>query len=181
LFQIGFWGSLRRKKWCYREKVPLMCCVKVINNIPVKNLMSNNKVEQIFDEYRMIAIIVYADCQVEGIDFFTPHNFSQQLASMRRPKGYRIRAHVHKPVPRNVKYTQETLFIRKGKVRINFFDEQKKYLESRILSTGDVILLVSGGHDFEMLEDTEIIEVKQGPYAGEDDKECFEGVIDDTR
>ena len=54
-------------------------------------------------------------------------------------------------------------------------------MESRILKSGDVILLVSGGHDFEMLEDTEMIEVKQGPYAGEDDKECFEGLIDDTR
>ena len=139
--------------------------------------MNTNYVEQIFDEYRMIAVIVYAKYQTDGIEFFTPHNFSQQLASMRRPKGYRIRAHVHKPVPRSVKYTQETLFIKKGKVKINFFDEQKKFLEHRILHTGDVILLVSGGHDFEMLEDTEIIEVKQGPYAGEDDKECFEGVI----
>ena len=143
--------------------------------------MTNRKhIEQIFDEYRMIAIIVYADYGAEGIEFFTPHNFSQQLASMRRPKGYKISAHVHKPVPRSVRYTQETLFIKRGEVKINFFDEQKKFLESRILKTGDVILLVSGGHDFEMLEDTEMIEVKQGPYAGEDDKECFEGVIDDT-
>jgi len=92
---------------------------------------------------------------------------------MNRPKGYKIRAHVHKPVTRSVKYTQETLFIKKGRVKINFFDEQKNYLENRILQTGDVILLVSGGHDFEMLEDTEMIEVKQGPYAGENDKETF--------
>ena len=143
--------------------------------------MNAKHIEQIFDEYRMIAIIVYADYEAEGIEFFTPHNFSQQLASMRRLKGYKIRAHVHKPVPRSVRYTQETLFIKKGKVKINFFDEQKMFLESRILETGDVILLVSGGHDFEMLEDTEMIEVKQGPYAGQDDKERFEGIIDDTR
>ena len=143
--------------------------------------MNHPHIEQIFDEYRMIAIIVYADYRAEGIEFFTPHNFSQQLASMRRPKGYKIRAHVHKPVARSVKYTQETLVIKSGKVKINFFDERKKYLEKRILQTGDVILLVSGGHDFEMLEETEIIEVKQGPYAGEDDKECFEGVINDSR
>jgi len=137
--------------------------------------MSAKHIEQIFDEYRMIAIIVYADYAAEGIEFFTPYNFSQQLASMRRPKGYKISAHVHKPVPRSVRYTQETLFVKKGKVKINFFDEQKKYLENRTLKTGDVILLVSGGHDFVMLEDTEMIEVKQGPYAGEDDKERFEG------
>jgi hypothetical protein len=136
--------------------------------------MLNPHVEQIFDDYRMIAIIVYAEYDQEGIEFFTPHNFSQQLAFMNRPKGYRICAHIHKPVPRNVRYTQETLLIRSGKVKINFYSEKCKYLCSRELSIGDVILLVSGGHEFEMLEDTSMIEVKQGPYAGNEDKEKFE-------
>jgi len=140
--------------------------------------MNKDQVEQIFDDYRMIAIIIYSEYEKQGIEFFTPHTFSQQLAYMNRPKGYKIQAHVHKPVPRTVKYTQETLFIKKGRVKINFFDEEKQYLDSRILTTGDVILLVSGGHDFLMLEDTEMIEVKQGPYAGDDDKEKFNGKND---
>lgn len=131
-------------------------------------------VEQLFDDYRMIAIIIRAEYSQPGIAFFTPDNFSQQLAAMRHPKGHKIQAHVHKPVPRNVKFTQETLFIKSGKVKINFYDEQKHYLDTRVLQTGDVILLVSGGHDFEMLEETEMIEVKQGPYAGVEDKERFE-------
>ena len=105
---------------------------------------------------------------------------AQQLASMCRPKGYKIQAHVHKAVHRKVKYTQETLFIKKGKVRVNFYDEKKQYLDSRVLEAGDVILLVSGGHDFMMLEDTEMIEVKQGPYAGNGDKEQFEGINSDS-
>lgn len=137
--------------------------------------MNKPHIEQIFDEYRMIAIIIYAEYRSEGIEFFTPHNFSQQLAAMRRPKGYRIPAHVHKPVPRNVRYTQETLFIKSGRVQVNFYDEDKHFLENRTLKTGDVLLLVSGGHDFVMMEDSEMIEVKQGPYAGEEDKERFEG------
>ena len=87
--------------------------------------MTRPQIEQIFDDYRMIAIIVYAKYQNEGIKFFTPHNFSQQLASINRPKGYKIQAHLHKPVPRNVKYTQETLFIKKGRLKINFYDENK--------------------------------------------------------
>jgi mannose-6-phosphate isomerase-like protein (cupin superfamily) len=142
--------------------------------------MSSNHIEQIFDDYRMIAIIIHAEYSNEGIDFFTPNNFSQQLAFMKHPKDYKIEAHVHKPVPRNVKYTQETLFIRNGKIKINFYDENKQYLTKRELKTGDVILLVSGGHDFYMLEETEIIEVKQGPYAGDKDKERFEGINNDT-
>lgn len=143
--------------------------------------MKQNHVEQIFDDYRMIAIIVYAEYQNEGIEFFTPHNFSQQLAYINRPEGHVIPAHIHKPVPRNVKYTQETLIIKKGEVKINFYDEEKVYLESRIIKQGDVVLLVSGGHEFQMLADTEMIEVKQGPYAGDEDKDCFEGKVDDTR
>ena len=133
-------------------------------------------VEEIFDDYRMIAIIVYDQYQGNGTEFFTPHHFSQQLASIQRPKGVKLQAHMHKPVPRNVKYTQETLFIRRGKVKINFYDEKQHHLDTRTLSSGDVVLLISGGHDFTMLEDTEMIEVKQGPYAGENDKILFEGV-----
>lgn len=136
--------------------------------------MNETQIEQIFDEYRMIAIIVYAEHQSDGINFLTPPNLSQQLATMKRPKGYKIPPHIHKPVPRQVQYTQETLFIKKGRIKINFYDENRQFLEERILKTGDVILLVSGGHDFLMLEETEMIEVKQGPYAGTDDKEIFE-------
>lgn len=139
--------------------------------------MNKPHIEQIFDEYRMIAIIISAEYRSEGIEFFTPNNFSQQLAAMRRPKGYRIPPHMHKAVPRNVRYTQETLIIKSGKVKVNFYDEKKRFLENRILKAGDVMLLVSGGHEFVMLEETEMIEVKQGPYAGEDDKERFEGKV----
>lgn len=138
--------------------------------------MEKNHIEQIFDDYRMIAIIIYAEFEKDGIKFFTPNNFSQQLAYMKREKGYKILPHIHLPVPRDVKYTLETLFIKKGKVKVNFFNEEKEYLDSRILKAGDVILLVSGGHGFEMIEDTEMVEVKQGPYAGENDKVRFEGI-----
>lgn len=130
-------------------------------------------VEQIFDEFKMVAIIIRAEYTQPGIAFFTPDTFSQQLAVMCHPKGHKIQAHMHKPLPRQVKYTQETLFIKKGEVKVDFYDDNKRYLDSRCLKTGDVILLVSGGHAFEMLDDTEMIEVKQGPYAKDEDKERF--------
>ncbi|HSW61451.1 MAG TPA: hypothetical protein VLJ60_11665, partial [bacterium] len=78
--------------------------------------------------------------------------------------------------PREVVYTQEVLVMRKGKLRVDFYDNERNYLESRILEAGDVILLASGGHGFEVIEDVEMIEVKQGPYAGENDKTRFVGV-----
>lgn len=133
-----------------------------------------NSIDKIFDPSgKLLAMIIPADYSAEGIQFFTPNEFSQQLAYMNRPSGYVIEPHVHTPVPRSVDYTLEVLFIRKGKVKIDFYDSEKKYIEDRILKTGDVILLASGGHGFTMLEPTEMIEVKQGPYAGDKDKIRF--------
>ena len=137
----------------------------------------NNCIENISNDNKLLAIIIRSDYHKEGIEFFTPDSFSQQLAYMNRPEGYKIAPHVHNKVQREVYYTQEVLFIRKGKVKIDFYDDMEKYKDTRILMTGDIILLASGGHGFEMLEPTEMIEVKQGPYAGEKDKRRFEGIF----
>lgn len=124
-------------------------------------------------EGRMLALIVSHTYNKTGISFFTPNELSQQLAYMRHPAGKIIEPHVHNPVPREVQYTQETLFIKSGKLRVDFYDDQHVYLDSRILGAGDVILLVQGGHGFEVLEEIEMFEVKQGPYVGEQDKTRF--------
>lgn len=130
-------------------------------------------VEMITDKGVTLAMLLRTTYQAEGIQFFTPNDFSQQLAYMRRPEGYVIAPHVHNAVPREVQFTKEVLLIKSGKVRVDFYDDGQNYLESRILYQGDVILLAFGGHGFEMLEESEIIEVKQGPYAGEADKTRF--------
>lgn len=137
--------------------------------------MMGKGIEKLYHDESLIAIIVRADYRSKDINFFTPDDFSQQLAYMNRPGGYRIDPHVHNKVQREVSYTQEVLFIRKGRVKIDFYDDGQNYIDTKILETGDVILLASGGHGFEMLEQTEIIEVKQGPYMGEQDKTRFEG------
>ena len=108
-----------------------------------------------------------------GIQFFTRDDYSQQLASMSYPAGKVIPAHTHNPVRREVFYTQEALFIRKGKVRVDFYSQQREYRKSRMLGRGDVILLIAGGHGFEVIEELNMVEVKQGPYAGEKDKTRF--------
>ncbi len=125
---------------------------------------------------QLLAVIVTRDFHEPGIHFFTPDEFSQQLAYMRHPAGKVIDPHVHNPVHRSVQYTQEVLFVKSGKLRVDFYDAEREYLESRILQSGDVILLAAGGHGFEMLEEVEMIEVKQGPYAGDKDKTRFDGV-----
>ena len=123
-----------------------------------------------------LAVIVRGSINRPGLSFFTPNDFSQQLAYMQHPAGKVIVPHRHKPVLREVQKTLEVLFLRKGRLRVDLYEEAGAYVESRILTGGDVILLVSGGHGFEVLEPVEMFEVKQGPYAGDQDKTRIEGV-----
>lgn len=133
--------------------------------------------EQITVGNVILAIIIPAGFSASGIQFFTPGSFSQQLAYMSHPQGKVIEPHVHNSVQREVFYTQEVLFLKRGRLRVDFYDDGRNYLESRILEAGDVILLAAGGHGFEVLEEIEMIEVKQGPYAGDLDKTRFPGVL----
>jgi hypothetical protein len=133
-------------------------------------------IERILNNDKELALIIRHSFHKDGIEFFTPNSYSQQIGYMNRPKGYVIPPHIHNPVVREVEYTKEVLYIKSGQLRVDFYSEAQDYLESTILETGDVILLAYGGHGFEMLEPTEIIEIKQGPYAGDQDKTRFEPI-----
>lgn len=138
--------------------------------LPMKSVVFRDK---------MLALIISASFRSEGIQFFTPDTFSQQLGYMNRPQGYAIPPHDHNPVPRTIEWTQEVLFIKSGKVRLDLYEPgTRAYIESHILLPGDIVLLAHGGHGLVMLEASEIIEVKQGPYAGEADKTRFDPVAD---
>ena len=136
--------------------------------------MANSHVENIVHGLEPIALIIKSEFDEPGLHFFTPGSFSQQIAFMKHPAGHKIAPHVHNMVNRQVLYTQEVLLIRRGRVRINLYSSNKEFIVSRDLEAGDVILLCGGGHSFEMLEETSMIEVKQGPYAGDGDKTRFE-------
>src|ERR1044071_651623 len=130
-------------------------------------------VEKILHGDELYAIIVRSDFRENGIHFFTSTDLSQQLAFMKHPKGKTIDAHIHLPVKREVHWTQEVLVIKSGSLRVDFYSAAQDYLERRLPGAGDVILLVKGGHGFEVLEDVEMFEIKQGPYSGDADKQRF--------
>ncbi len=134
------------------------------------------EIEKVVHDGVLLALIVRKEYSNPGVQFFTPGDFSQQLGYMQHPAGKRIKPHIHLPVHRELTYTQEVLFIRRGKLRVDFYASNQEYVESRVLTTGDVILLASAGHGFQVLEDLEMFEVKQGPYAEEADKTRFDGV-----
>ncbi len=132
--------------------------------------------EVVYDKDNTVPLchIIRASYNSNRTEFFTPGDYSQQLGIIKYSKGGKIKPHFHNKVVREVHYTQEVLVIRKGKVQVDLFDHQLKYIVSIILTEGDVILLASGGHGFQMLEDSEMLEIKQGPYNGvEADKTHF--------
>lgn len=134
--------------------------------------------EKIENENVLLALIIRSNFNKEGIYFFSDEKDSQQLGYMKRPEGYIIQPHRHNLVKREVHLTQEVLFIKSGKIRVDFYSDNQEYFKSTYLYSGDVILLSNGGHGFKMIEDSEIIEVKQGPYCGERDKIRFNAVED---
>ena len=122
-------------------------------------------IEKIHCKGETLAIIVRKEFNCHA--FFTLNDYSQQLGFMSHPVGKQIQPHIHKKFARLI--TPGNLFIRKGRLQIDFYSKIKN-LESRVLGAGGVILLINGGHGFKVLEDLEMFEVKQGPYAGDEDK-----------
>ena len=137
-----------------------------------------NTIEKITHNNSLLAIIIYSSFEREGIIFFTDDDSPQQVGYMKREEGYEIQPHRHNLVKREVFQTQEVLLVKSGKIRVDLYDDSEIYVISKILSKGDIILLASGGHGFKMIVDSEIVEIKQGPYLGERDKVRFTTVDD---
>lgn len=141
-----------------------------------KNMINNKNIETIKKGEEIFAVIIYENYYSEGTKFFTPSDFPQQLAFISRKAGEFIGAHTHNIIDREIKFTHEVLVIKKGKIKVNFYDSERNFFDSRVLNSGDIILLAGGGHGFEFLEDTEMVEVKQGPYLAGKDKTNFKGI-----
>jgi|TARA_B110001469_G_C9492318_1_gene246299 hypothetical protein len=120
-----------------------------------------------------IAFILASSRVESGIRFYNDEDDSLQIGSMCRPTGYLIESHIHNSVPRTIEYTKEVLFIKSGIVKIFFYSDSKKYLCEHIMKVGDFVFLGYGGHGLEIIEEAEIIEIKQGPYVGDTDKTRF--------
>lgn len=121
------------------------------------------------------AIVIRAGMKIDGIEFFSPQNYSQQVGLMTRPAGYSVAAHFHNPVERLITSTQEVLIMRKGECNITLFDAMGEVLTKIHLFIGDAVLLAHGAHQIDMISECEILEVKQGPYTQGLDKTYLDG------
>lgn len=109
----------------------------------------------------------------KGINFFTSQNLPLQVAYMQHVKNHKIQPHIHKKIMRKTYSTPEVLIIKKGRMKVDFYNNKKKYLKSRVLFKDDIILLLQGAHGFKIQKDCSFIEVKQGPYKEKSDKDKF--------
>ena len=123
------------------------------------------KVEHIRDGGDTIAMIFHNHPIEPGAHFYSEDDSSLQVGKQLRLKWEEIKPHRHLPVKAaREQPLREVLYIEKGKVKINFYDDRWKEISSRVLNQGDMILLIKGGHGFEMLEETVMVEIKEGPY-----------------
>ena len=131
-------------------------------------------IEKIFHKKKMFALIVRRKFRKKsGINFFTPKESTQQFGYMKHKKNYLIMPHKHNKRLTKILITTEVIILFKGILRVDFYENNKKYLFSKKIYAGDIIMLVNGGHGFKVLKDVEMIEVKQGPYSLSADKMKF--------
>ncbi len=141
---------------------------------PINNLQSFEGIEWVIHDGKILAVVIRAQVMPETTTFITPDDFLQQAGFVVYPTGGQIASHTHLPIERHLVGTAETLVVRKGRLLMRLYTQEHQFVADRILETGDIILLVSGGHGFEVLEDAILFEIKQGPYTGLVEKERFD-------
>ena len=125
-------------------------------------------IETIEHDGAVLAIVMRRDYEPAGVNFITAGGNPLQLGSIRLNRGDSLKPHVHRHLPRTIDQVHEVLHVEYGLVEVGFYTELGERTATTIIGEGDTILLMSGGHGFHVLEDTKMIEVKQGPYEGTD-------------
>lgn len=130
-------------------------------------------VEHITWHNQHIATIIRTGFLPPKTTFVTPDDYYQQAGFVVYPQGGAVQRHIHLPLQRHLVGTPETLLVRQGQVEADLYALDRSYLGTWVLNEGDLLLLVGGGHGFRFLEDTVLLEIKQGPYTGLKEKEQF--------
>lgn len=131
-------------------------------------------IHKITHKKELLALIVKNKyTKKKGINFFTNIALSQQVAYMNHKKGHIIQPHIHKKRLKKIYDTSEVLVILEGAMKIDFYNNKKKYLLSKNLVKHDIAILLKHGHGFKIQKNCKFIEVKQGPYNPRKDKFKF--------
>jgi mannose-6-phosphate isomerase-like protein (cupin superfamily) len=134
---------------------------------------AQTRIEHITDHEQVLCCIIRSDFIPDQTTFLTPPEYKQQVGYIVYPTGGEVARHVHRPLERHLVGTSEVLIVKQGRCLVDIYNDERELVATRELGPGDLMLMVGGGHGFRMLEDTVLLEVKQGPYTGVDEKERF--------
>ncbi len=134
---------------------------------------ASGRVETVEHDGKVLCILVRATPWPTQTEFYTPNDYNMQLGNIVYPAGSAIPRHSHRPVTRTVTGTSEVLVVQKGEMFIDLYDDDRNLVATHKMTAGDAVALVSGGHGFRLIEDTVLLEVKQGPYSGVQEKDRF--------
>ena len=138
-------------------------------------------IEKIKYKKKLFALIVRGKYRgKKGISFFTDNKAIQQFGYMNHKTNHIIKPHLHRKQTRKLLHTSEVILILKGVLRVDFYNDKKIYLFSKILREKDIIMLVHGAHGFKVIKKVQMLEIKQGPYINKLDKVKF-NEIDETK
>jgi hypothetical protein len=121
----------------------------------------------------LLCYIIRSGSLPAATEFLTPPEATLQVGYVVHPRGHEIARHAHRPQERLVSGTAEVLLVHRGRCEMDIYDERQHLVGTRDLRLGDIVILLNCGHGFRMLEDTVLLEIKQGPYAGQGEKEPF--------
>lgn len=141
----------------------------------IEEIAAKNGIEDIVYQGKLIAFIVkkgYAP--KKETHFLTDESLFQQVGFLKNSQGYVLKRHIHNAIERTVIGTPEAFLVRQGKIKVCIYSMDKKLICERIIKRGDMLFCVGGGHGFEFLVDSILLEIKQGPYFEQkQDKEFF--------
>jgi mannose-6-phosphate isomerase-like protein (cupin superfamily) len=135
--------------------------------------MDIENIEIISANGQTLCYVIRENTQPRQTTFITPPDSKQQVGFIVYSKGGVIARHIHRPLERHIIGMSEVLVVRSGHCQIEVYDEQESKVAVRDLFQNDVVIMVGGGHGFRILEDTVLLEIKQGPYLGAEDKKMF--------
>lgn len=121
----------------------------------------------------VLAYLARGGTPPEQTTFLTPDDCSLQVGHVVYAAGGEIVRHMHMPIERHLVGTTEVLIVERGRCRVDIYAPDRQLVETHDLQAGDILIAVGGGHGFHVLEDTVLLEIKQGPYPGGAEKERF--------
>ena len=125
---------------------------------------------------KILGLIISHKQSKDKVNFYTPNSFTQQVGFISHNKGTYIKPHTHTKFLRKIYKTSEVLYVKKGKIRVDFYLSKNKYLFSKIVNKENIIVLNEGSHGFKIIEKCILIEIKQGPFNSKIDKKRFNPV-----